>query len=96
MTIWVTLELTVKPGAFDTLSEFLQANLPNVRGFDGALGVTLYHDPGTRAFLIHEEWLSRDHHAAYLSFIEEIGVMATLLSFMEGPPDVTYYERTVM
>ena len=96
MTIWVTLEMTVKPGAFDALSAFLRANLPNVRGFDGALSVTLYHDPETRAFLIHEEWLSRDHHAAYLRFIEERGVMAALLDFMAGPPEVTYYARMVM
>ncbi|WP_424966481.1 putative quinol monooxygenase [Dinoroseobacter sp. S375] len=96
MTIWVTLEMTVKPGAFDALSTFLRANLANVRGFDGALSVTLYHDAETRAFLIHEEWLNRDHHAAYLAFIEERGVMAELLSFMEGPPEVTYYDRLVM
>ena len=96
MTIWVTLELTVRDGAFEALSTFLEENLPNVRGFAGALSVTLYHDPATRAFLIHEEWLSREHHQAYLAFIEERGVMAALLGFMEGPPKVTYYDRLVM
>ena len=96
MTTWVTLEMTVKEGVFDALSEFLEANLPNVRGFDGALGVTLYHDPETQAFLIHEEWISRNHHRAYLAFIEEQGVMAALLSFMQGPPTVTYYQKLAM
>lgn len=96
MTIWVTLQMTVKEGAYETLSAFLSANLPNVRGFDGALSVTLYYDPETRAFLIHEEWLTREHHQAYLAFIEDHGVMATLLGFMEDPPDVTYYERLVL
>lgn len=96
MTIWVTLEMTVRDGAFAALSTFLEENLPSVRGFDGALSVTLYYDPQTRAFLIHEEWMSREHHQAYLAFIEERGVMTTLLSFMEGPPDVTYYDRLVM
>ncbi|AUR05042.1 hypothetical protein PhaeoP72_03104 [Phaeobacter inhibens] len=96
MTIWVTLEMRVKDGAFDALSTFLEENLPNVRGFDGALSVTLYYDGQTRAFLLHEEWLSREHHQAYLAFIEERGVMAALLGFMEGPPRVTYYERVVV
>ena len=96
MTVWVTLEMTVKAGSFEALSTFLTKNLPNVRSFDGALSVTLYHDPETRAFLIHEEWMSRKHHQAYLAFIEERGVMAALLGFMEGPPSVTYYDRLVM
>lgn len=96
MSTWVTLEMTVKADAFEELSSFLQSNLPNVRGFEGALNVMLYHDRDTRAFLLHEEWLSRSHHRAYLEFIEEKGVMASLLAFMEGPPRVTYYEKLVM
>ena len=96
MSIWVTLEMTVKDGAFEKLSAFLQANLPNVRGFDGALQVNLFYDPTTRAFLLQEEWASQQHHQAYLAFIQEAGVMAALLAFMEGEPAVTYYERLVM
>ena len=96
MAVWVTLEMTVRDGAFESLSTFLEENLANVRGFDGALSVTLYFDAETRAFLIHEEWRSREHHRAYLAFIEERGVMAALLGFMQGPPDVTYYDRLAM
>ena len=96
MTAWVTLKMTVKDGAFDALSAFLEESLPNVRGFAGALSVTLYHDAATRAFLIHEEWMNREHHQAYLAFIEENGVMAALLEFMEAPPEITYYDRMVI
>jgi quinol monooxygenase YgiN len=96
MSIWVTLEMTVRDGAFEELSAFLQANLPNVRGFDGALQVNLFYDPATRAFLLKEEWTSQHHHQAYLAFIQEAGVMTALLAFMEGEPVVTYYERLVM
>lgn len=96
MSVWVTLEMTVKDGSFDALSAFLQENLSNVRGFDGALQVDLYYDAPSRAFLLHEEWVSQAHHQAYLGFIQEKGVMAALLAFMEGPPEVTYYERLVM
>ncbi len=96
MAIWVTLAMTVKSGSLDTLSAFLQENLPNVRGFDGALQVNLFYDPETRAFLLHEEWASKSHHQAYLAFIQNAGVMDALLAFMEGAPEVTYYERLVM
>ena len=96
MTIWVTLEMTVKDRSFEALSVFLVDNLPKVRSFDGALSVTLYYDRETRAFLIHEEWMSKERHQAYLAFIEERGVMAALLGFMEGPPSVTYYDRLAM
>lgn len=96
MSIWMTMEMSVRDGAFEGFSSFLQANLPNVRGFDGALQVNLFYDPATRAFLLQEEWTSQHHHQAYLAFIQESGVMAELLAFMEGEPRVTYYERLVM
>ncbi|MEM1428119.1 MAG: hypothetical protein AAGG09_01530 [Pseudomonadota bacterium] len=70
--------------------------IPYVRGFDGALSATLYNDPASRAFLLHEEWRSRGHRQAYLAVIKERGVMAALLGFMAGPPTVTYYDRLVM
>lgn len=96
MSIWVTLEMTVKEGEFDALSDFLRANLPNVRGFDGALQVNLFYDAESRSFLLQEEWTSQEHHKAYIQFIQEKGVMAALLAFMEGSAKVSYYERLVM
>ena len=93
MSIWVTLEMTVNQGDYDLLSDFLATNLPNTRGFDGAEMVTLFYSRETRALLIQEEWLSVDHHKAYLKFIQDNGVMGELLSFMETPPKVRYYEK---
>lgn len=96
MSIWVTLQMKVKPDEFDKLAAFLEANLPNVRGFSGALSVSVLYDSETENFLLHEEWLSREHHGAYLKFIEEKGVMQALLAFMQGPPTVTYYNKLAM
>ncbi|WP_018998263.1 putative quinol monooxygenase [Hirschia maritima] len=96
MSIWVTLKMTVRDGAFEELTAFLNANLSNVRGFDGALQVNLFYDSATRAFLLKEEWASQRHHQAYMAFIQEAGVMTALLAFMEGEPVVTYYERLMM
>lgn len=96
MSIWVTLEMEVAEGQFEKLEPFLADRLPAVRGFAGALSVTLYYDADTRRLLIVEEWLSKDHHAAYIQAISEIGVMAQLISFMTAPPNVQYYKRLVI
>ena len=96
MSVWVTLKMKVKQGLFDRLSDFLTANLPNVRGVDGTLKVNLFYDPDSQIFLLHEEWASKEHHQAYIKFIQERGVMQDLLAFMESEPEVTYYNRLMM
>jgi quinol monooxygenase YgiN len=96
MSVWVTLEMTVRDGAYSELHPFLEEKLPAVRGFNGALSVSILFDPETNRLLIFEEWKSRDHHQAYLQAITENGVMEQLLSFMTSPPDVQYYERLMI
>ena len=93
MTIWVTLKSRVPAEKYEDLIPFLEANLPNVRGFKGTLSVSILHDQQTGNFLIFEEWLSREHHQNYIKFISENGVMEQLVSFLEGPPEVTYLEK---
>ena len=93
MSIWVSLETKVKKGSYEKLVPFLQQNLPKVRGFEGALSVSIFYDKGTENFLIFEEWLSQQHHQNYIKFISENGVMNQLVSFMEGPPEVKYYGK---
>lgn len=96
MSIWVTLEMTVQAGKFEELHSFLEDKLPAVRGFDGALSVSLFYDQASRKLLILEEWKSREHHGAYIASIQENGVLATLVGFMTAPPEVQYYERLVL
>lgn len=93
MSVWVTLEMQVQDGGYTALEPFLEERLPLVRGFDGALSVTVYFDEATNAMLILEEWKSKDHHAAYIDAISQNGVMEQLISFMTAPPKVTYYQR---
>lgn len=96
MSIWVTLEMSVIDGAYPKLEPFLEENLPAVRGFDGALSVSILYDDESGKLLIFEEWKSREHHQAYLAAITQNGVMEQLLAFMTGPPDVQYYERVMI
>ncbi|UWQ79501.1 antibiotic biosynthesis monooxygenase [Leisingera sp. S132] len=96
MSIWVTLEMEVAEGQFGKLEPFLAERLPAVRGFDGALSVTVYYEAETRGLLIVEEWLSKEHHAAYIQAITDNGVLAQLASFMTAPPKVQYFKRLVI
>ncbi len=93
MSIWVTLEMRVKNGQIEKLIPFLEQNLQNVRGFKGALSVSLYYDEKSRNFLIYEEWQSQKHHQDYIKFIKENGVMNKLMSFMETAPTVNYFSK---
>jgi len=93
MSVWVTLQMQVKDGQYEALEPFLAEKLPLVRGFEGALSVTVYFDAPTNMMLIVEEWKSKDHHAAYMEAITENGVLMQLASFMTALPTVTYYAR---
>lgn len=93
MSVWVSLDMTVAEGGYEAVEPFLEAKLPAVRGFDGALSVTVHYERPTQKLLILEEWKSRDHHAAYIDSIMKNGVMSELVAFMTGPPNVAYLQR---
>ena len=93
MTVKVTLSCLVKSGQIETLIPFLQKNLPNVRSFDGCLYVGIYFDKANDEMLIEEEWLSVEKHQAYMSYIEQNGVLGELAAFFESPPTVKYFTK---
>lgn len=93
MSVFVSIDAKVKPGHYEKLKPFLEANLPRVRGFDGALSVSIFYDAQSDDFLIFEEWLSREHHQKYIEIISANGVMAELVSFFQAPPAVKYLDR---
>ncbi len=93
MTIHLTIQAKVKNDLVADLNAFLEENLPNVRGFAGALNVTVFFNDQTNDFVIFEEWRSQDHHQAYIQFITEKGVLAALAAFFEEAPVITYYDR---
>ncbi|MBM7069169.1 putative quinol monooxygenase [Actibacterium sp. 188UL27-1] len=96
MSIWVTLNLEVATDKAAALQGFLEEKLPTVRGFAGALSVTVYQDPESPRMLILEEWMSRQHHQDYIAAITENGVMAQLAGFMAAPPRIEYFTRSVI
>lgn len=93
MSVIVTLNCKVLPNQFQSLLPFLEANLPNVRGFEGNMRVSVLFDEHNNEMLLDEEWLSVERHQAYLNFISENGVLAQLSEFLAAPPDIKYFER---
>lgn len=93
MSIRVTLNCVLKSNQSASLIPFLEANLANVRGFDGCLGVSVYFDQENTEMLLEEEWLSVEKHQTYIGFIEANGVLAKLANFFETPPVIKYFEK---
>lgn len=93
MSLKVIIESTVKEGAFEQLLPFLEANLPNVRGFNGCLNVTVFFNTESRKMIFDEQWVSAEDHKKYLDTIANNGVMGELVSLIETPPEVKYFHR---
>ncbi|MBL4880338.1 MAG: antibiotic biosynthesis monooxygenase [Oleispira sp.] len=94
MNVRVTLNCQVKPDQFEMLLPFLEKKLPNVRGFDGCISVTVYFDKGSLEMLLEEEWLSIEHHQTYIKHIESNGVLGELAAFLASAPIIKYLEKT--
>ena len=93
MSTIVVLESETDPAKLDGFLPFLEKNLPNVRGFDGCLSVSILRNPITNGVLIYEEWKSEAHHQAYVGAITESGVLGQLTSFLVREPNIKYFTR---
>lgn len=89
----VNLNCQIKAELFENLTQFLEKNLPNVRGFNGCIGVTVYFNKESSEMLLEEEWLSIEHHQAYLALIESNGVLGELASFLASAPLIKYFHK---
>lgn len=93
MSVRVTLNCQVRPEQFEELTPFLEDNLPNVRGFQGNMQVSVLYDKENCEMLLDEEWLSIESHRAYLKFIDENGVLGQLSAFLKAPPQIKYFKK---
>jgi quinol monooxygenase YgiN len=88
----VIIESTIKAGVLKRLLSFLEDNLPNVRGFKGCLSVTVFLDKESGKMIFDEAWLSVDDHQKYINTIAKNGVMDELVSYLELPPVIKYFD----
>jgi quinol monooxygenase YgiN len=91
MSVRVNLNCKVKAGQFKALLPFLEKNLPNVRRFHGNKMVKVLFDEKNNEMLLDEEWVSIENHKAYLSFINNNGVLSELGNFLTDPPQIKYF-----
>lgn len=89
----VIIESKLKSDRITSLIEFLEANLPNVRGFKGCQQVTVYLNREEQTMIFVEEWLSIQAHQQYIAAITENGVLSQLASFLESPPKINYFDK---
>lgn len=94
MSVRVTLNCQVKTEQLEVLLSFLEKNLPNVRGFDGCMGVAVYFDKGSSEMLLEEEWLSIEHHQTYMKHIESNGILGELAEFLSSAPVIKYLQKS--
>ena len=92
MPVHVLLDAKIKPQVQQALSTFIQENLANVRGFNGCRKVDVLFNLEKDTLLLDEIWQSPDHHQAYIASIAESGVMEQLVSYLQAPPNVQYFE----
>ncbi|WP_200822874.1 putative quinol monooxygenase [Aquimarina sp. AU58] len=92
----VILKSKVKNSMVNNLMNFLEENLPNVRGFNGCLSVKILFNKEANEMVFYEEWLSKSHHTDYIAFISNNGIMAKLTAFLIEAPEVKYYQKLII
>lgn len=93
MSVRVNLNCHLKPDNVAVLLPFLEQNLANVRQFEGCISVVVYFDKAKTEMLLEEEWLSIEHHKAYIKHIEASGVFADLAAFLASEPTINYFYK---
>jgi quinol monooxygenase YgiN len=94
MSVTVLFDAQVKPEAVEQMKATLKAILPETRSYKGCLGIDIFcnlEDGNNLVF--HERWESRQHHAKYVAWRTETGVMAKLGAALVAPPRIRYFER---
>ncbi len=94
MSVMVLFEAPVKPDQVSNMKTFLAEIFPGTRSYEGCEGINAYFNVEDKAWLVMiEYWNTRQHHAKYVAWRTETGVMAKLGEMLAGPPNVRYFER---
>lgn len=93
MTTLVIVEVSVKANCVTTLTDLLTAALPDTRAFAGCHSLTVHvNQDDDQNFVIVEQWASRDAYRRYLAWREGNGTLAQLVSLLEGPPTIRFFD----
>lgn len=93
MSVLVLVESKVKPEHAGDVVRFLRSIIHDTRGFDGCNGLTIHRnqdDPNTMVFV--ENWESRQQYEKYLAWRTERGDLEKLVGWIEGAPNIRYFD----
>lgn len=93
MSILVLLEARAKADRIDELCQLLRDRFPETRAFDGCRDIVAYRDADDeRSFVFVEHWASKDDYLKYFAWRTETGVIAQLVSTLDGAPSIRYFD----
>ena len=88
----VLLEVVAKSECVEQLKDMVKKIFPDTRAYEGCQGVTAFLNDDGRTFVMVEHWDSKEHYEKYLAWRTETGVLAKLVSLIEGAPSIRYFE----
>jgi quinol monooxygenase YgiN len=93
MAIMVLLEGKVKAEKVDSLKAALPKLFPVTRAYEGCHGITAYIKGDDRTLVFVEYWETKALYERYLAWRTETGVIAELVSMLEAPPSIRYFDQ---
>lgn len=88
MSVVLIVDAKLKSDKISEAIEFFTDIVPDTRNFEGCLGIDVCidsEDAGT--LVLVEKWVSMEHYQKYHHWREETGVLATIRSYLDGPPN---------
>ncbi|MBL4830751.1 MAG: antibiotic biosynthesis monooxygenase [Aliivibrio sp.] len=92
MGILVHLEANAKPECVSEMSESLATLFPETRVYDGCIDITAYLNDDGHTFIFTEHWETKEQYEKYLAWRQETGVLDKLVSLLQEPPTIRYFE----
>lgn len=95
MSVILTVLFPTKAEASDDFYKTLVSVLPETRAYEGCISVTAHRDldDAAQVFLI-EEWETREHHANYMKWRAETGLLDAIGPMLAGEPIISAYSNT--
>ena len=94
MSTTVLLNAKAKETHIEQFVCFLSTLLFETRAFPGCIDINIYqNDRNPQEFTFYGNWESIEHYERYLTMRAEQGVMDTLTSMLQTPPDIQYFKR---
>ena len=86
MTCMLIAEMRAKPGNVDKIRNFLSAELPKTRGYEGCLSVlVVQNQDDPNSIILLEHFATRGHYERYLKWRTDTGTLAAVVEMIDGP-----------